>query len=62
MRCEQCKFWRPEGHMGACKRYPKSITKSHADWCGEFSEPTMLTLPVVEMPEKRKPGRPAKGE
>lgn len=64
MKCEQCRYWRPEGHLGLCRRYPKHIMKSAMEWCGEFVAAEMLTLPVVSMPEepKRKPGRPAKGE
>lgn len=67
MKCEQCKFWRPEGHMGSCKRYPKPMVKGNHDWCGEFKEIEMLKLPVVTMPEmelpefpKLKRGRPPK--
>lgn len=59
MNCEQCKYWRFDGHFGSCKRYPKTITKSQQDWCGEYQPHVMITLPVVEM-DKRKPGRPAK--
>lgn len=63
MRCDQCKYWRPEGHMGTCKRYPKPWTKGGSDWCGEYVAIEVLTLPVVQMSEpKRKPGRPAKGD
>ena len=63
MECKDCRFWRAEGHLGSCKRFPKALTKSHSDWCGEYKgKEEMLTLPVVDIPEKRKPGRPAKGD
>ena len=67
MKCEQCKYWRPEGHLGLCRRYPKHIMKSSSEWCGEFVAIEMLTLPVVQIPgvevpefPKVKRGRPAK--
>ena len=67
MRCEQCKYWRSEGHMGSCKRFPRPVTKGGHDWCGEYVAIEMLNLPVVQIPgvpmpefPKVKRGRPAK--
>lgn len=65
MKCEDCKYWRSEGYMGSCKRFPKALTKGNNDWCGEFVARQTLTLPVVEMNDeqpRKKPGRPAKVE
>ena len=45
--------------MGSCRRFPQSVNKFPADWCGEYQSLTMLALPVVEMRDEqpRKPGR-----
>jgi hypothetical protein len=34
--CLSCKFFITGGKLGACHRYPQSLTKSPSEWCGEF--------------------------
>lgn len=60
MKCYDCKFWEDQGHIGACKRYPKPEIKGSGDWCGEYVAKEMLKLPVIEQDEPKKRGRPAK--
>jgi len=62
MKCEDCKYWAFDNHFGSCKRYPKVEIKNKNDFCGEFAQLTMLTLPVMTEEEiiGKKRGRPAK--
>lgn len=58
--CSNCRFFRGDAAiMGSCRRFPQTVNKYPADWCGEYQSLTMLALPVVEMREEqpRKPGR-----
>jgi hypothetical protein len=34
--CITCKFFITGGKLGACHRYPQSLTKSPSEWCGEY--------------------------
>jgi hypothetical protein len=58
--CKNCRFFRGDAAvMGSCRRYPQTVNKYPADWCGEFELMATLALPVVEMRDEqpRKPGR-----
>lgn len=47
--CSWCKyFWGDNIIMGVCKRFPTTINKHDADWCGEFSK---SDTPRVVIPE-----------
>ena len=45
-RCDGCKYWVADGDYGFdpgmacgdCNRYPETVMKDCADWCGEFKE------------------------
>lgn len=60
MNCGACKYWQTEGHYGACKRFPNVVAKPASDWCGEYANRETIALPVVEMTEPKKRGRPSK--
>ena len=34
--CTNCLFFVEEHRNGSCKRYPESVIKGAAEWCGEF--------------------------
>jgi hypothetical protein len=34
--CNYCRFFVDNDRMGVCNRYPESINKHMANWCGEF--------------------------
>jgi hypothetical protein len=42
--------------LGNCHRYPQAVSKSPADWCGEFvmQQAETVELPVVEMQQEPK--------
>lgn len=61
--CGVCKYYVDMGHIGECRRYPKSEQKFNLHYCGEFIARPITIIPpqvieVVETPKKR--GRPAK--
>lgn len=62
MKCEDCKYWAFDNHFGSCKRYPKIEIKNKNDYCGEFAQLTIFTLPIMTEEEiiGKKRGRPAK--
>ena len=64
--CGNCKFFMDVGHIGECRRFPKTEQKFSLHYCGEFSALSII-LPIVEIPaaielEIRKRGRPAKAD
>jgi len=69
--CNLCRFFSFGDRMGICNRYPQSVNKSNADWCGEWQPfknhvieaiTTGLTVTFTEEQPKKKPGRPKKRE
>ena len=64
--CGNCKFFVDVGHIGECRRYPKTEQKFSLHYCGEFITRHISTQ-IVEIPaaielEIRKRGRPAKAD
>lgn len=62
--CGNCKFFVDVGHIGECRRYPKTEQKFSLHYCGEFSA---LPVAIVDIPaeiviETKKRGRPAKAD
>ena len=66
--CKACDHFFDTGHaLGVCRRYPTYQNRSPMERCGEFlpipyaeAQPEMLALPVREMPEPKRRGRPPK--
>lgn len=64
--CGNCKFFVDVGHIGECRRYPKTEQKFSLHYCGEFSALPVI-LPIIDIPEEivieaKKRGRPAKAD
>ena len=60
--CISCKFFITGGKLGACHRYPESLTKSPSDWCGEFffanvarTQDELLTQSIISKQLESKP-------
>ena len=53
--CSCCRYFQIGfgDRIGLCRRYPTFQNRSVSEWCGEFSikQPTIVALPVVEMPQ-----------
>jgi hypothetical protein len=60
IECRNCRFFRGDNAvMGACRRFPQSVNKFPADWCGEFQQLEVTMLPIGQIqPAPR--GRPKK--
>jgi hypothetical protein len=64
--CGECKFFVDVGHIGECRRFPKTEQKFSLHYCGEFVTRHVAPDFVFEMKfedspvELKKRGRPAK--
>jgi len=66
--CKSCDYFVDTGHpVGTCQRFPQYQSRSPNERCGEFlaipyaeAKPEMLALPVRDMTEPKRRGRPPK--
>lgn len=45
--CNICRFFVSNDRMGVCNRYPESVNKHMANWCGEFVKSNRIPIPEV---------------
>lgn len=66
--CGNCRFFKNQQIMGICRYGPQQQIKHQSDWCGKHDQGQFIKLPVydimtdktIEIPVRKKPGRPKK--
>jgi hypothetical protein len=56
--CNYCRFFVDNDRMGVCNRYPESINKHMANWCGEFQASSRKPKERIQIIPSVQPEKP----
>ena len=56
--CNYCRFFVDNDRMGVCNRFPESVNKHMANWCGEFQSSSRKPKERIEIISSVQPEKP----